>query len=86
MRGVKDDQDDERQKSRELDAKERESHRHECVGLCMRDVDRGLHDTGSEHRHAQPIDRRTCNTAGVQCQYDGSENRQILDAVGVCTH
>jgi hypothetical protein len=37
---VKDDQDDERQKGRELEAKERESHGYECVGLYMRDVDR----------------------------------------------
>jgi hypothetical protein len=39
MLSAKDDQDDERQKGRELDAKKRESHRHECVGLYMRHVD-----------------------------------------------
>ena len=59
MHGVKDDQDDERQKGRELDAKEGESHGYECVGLSMRYVDRGLHDSGGEHRHGQPIDSWT---------------------------
>jgi hypothetical protein len=51
MHGVKDDQDDEGQKGRELDAKEREPHRHECVGLHMRHVDRRLHHSGSERFH-----------------------------------
>ena len=86
MHGMQDDQDDERQKGCELDAKERESEGHEGVGLYMRDVDRGLHDSGGEHRHGQSIDGWTRNTAGVECQYDGSEDRQILDAVGVCPH
>lgn len=40
MQGVKDNQGDEGQKSRELDAKEREPHGHECIGLHMRHVNR----------------------------------------------
>lgn len=40
VRGVKDNQDDEGQKGRELGAKERKPHRHECVGLHMRHVNR----------------------------------------------
>jgi hypothetical protein len=38
--GVKDDQDDEGQKGRELGTKEREPHRHECIGLHVRHVNR----------------------------------------------
>ena len=86
MHGVKDDQDDEGQKGYQLDAKEGKSRVHECVGLYMRHVNRGLYDSGSENPDRQSIDSRTCNTADVERQYDGAEDRQILDAVSVCPH
>jgi hypothetical protein len=50
MRAVKDDQDDEGQKGRQLEQKEGKSHRHECVGLYMAHVNRRLYDSGGENR------------------------------------
>jgi hypothetical protein len=59
MHGVKCDQDDEGQKCHQLDAKERKSHRHECVGLNMSHVNCGLHDSRSDNSDGQSIDNRT---------------------------